>query len=219
MTNENRRGRTIGRREWLKTVTASARILTGGVGAVTAREKAGLSKQEKARAQKLLSKIEQSSNPDRVWAQMSKADLDLVREATKVREKVVESTESTDNNVSSMASGCKTITTKIIGKSYIGKQWGYFLETDFCYDGNSVTSKDNRRWPELYGPSWSFVDHVDEDEDGAVGTNHYQYWTQGEFNSNAAGMEWDTAYPWLEHDVYGDGSWDSDGDHGKCNNC
>ncbi|WP_227354545.1 hypothetical protein [Haladaptatus salinisoli] len=212
--------RRIGRRKWLQTLAVTGSALAGGIGTVVAKEKTKLDKADLKRAEKLLGKVENAKNPEQVWKQMSKEDLELIKEAVTIRD-VTATTQGADSDgdVGIRATGCKTITTKIVGSSYLGEQWRYFLETDFCYDGDDITSKRYRRWAEVPGVAWSFNGHIGLDEVGGVGSYHYNVWTQGEFESSGVGMEWDHAYPWVEHDVYGDGSWTDDGDHGECNDC
>ena len=212
-----------GRRNVLKGIGIASAGLIGLSGTTSAGEDGGLTDSEEKRAQKLLRKAEKAKNPDRIAAEMSKDDRELIQKAIQIREVQVDrsietSTLDSDDGVS-ISAVCTTVTTTLTGSSYLGKQWGYIVKTDFCYDGNNVTRADWRRYGEVYGVYWHFDGHIDLDENGQVGTDYYQVWTQGEFHSSGGGFEFDHAYPWIEQTFYGDGSYNGDGNHGECSNC
>ncbi len=206
----------LSRRSALKAIGGLAAV--PAVGSTLVRADDGveeLSDEEKKRAKALIRRIENSPNPDKQIEQLTEEQRELLARATAINELSVEQQRSEGADVGTMASGCKKVHTKVVGKSYLGKQWTYHLETEWCYDGSEITGDPyNRRWGELHTSFWSFKGHIDKTERGGQGEYSYEFWTQGEFQSSFAGTQTDAAYPWIEHDVYADGSYDSDGDFG-----
>lgn len=211
------------RRNVLKGIGIATAGLVGTAGTALGSGDEGLTNSEEKRVRRLIRKAEKAKNPDRVVAEMTQEERELVQKAVRVREvqvdRAVETSTGDGSNGVSINAVCTTVTTTLTGASYLGDQWGYIIETDFCYDGSNVTRANWRRYGEVYGAFWHFDGHIDLDERGQVGTDYYQVWTQGEFHSSGGGFEFDHAYPWIEQTFHGDGSYNGDGNHGECSNC
>lgn len=216
MPEEEKPNTNFTRRNALKAIGGFVAVPTIGSTLVRADDEVDeLSAEEKKRAKALMRRIENSPNPDKHIEQLTEEQRELLGRATAVKELSVEHHEPEGSDVGPMASGCKKVHTEVVGKSYLGKQWTYHVETEWCYDGTEITGDPyNRRWGELHTSFWSFKGNIDKTERGGKGQNNYELWTQGEFQSSFAGTQTDAAYPWIEHNVYSDGTWNSDGDFG-----
>jgi hypothetical protein len=103
---------------------------------------------------------------------------------------------------------CKWVRVARVYRGPFGRVlWKYHQRQSWCYDGAKITSLYNwRRWPEVADLAWDFEGHVGRTTVGGVGKWRYGTWTQGHF---ALCERWCTSheYPWVDIDVYGDGSW------------
>ena len=126
---------------------------------------------------------------------------------------VEEETCAAAQGVADSSSGCAGVSCKSvrIARVYRGAfgriLWKYHQRQSWCYDGTKVTALyDWHRWPEVVDLRWTFKGHVARTTSGGVGKSHYGTWTQGHF-ALCGRLCTSHEYPWVDLDVYGDGSW------------
>ena len=113
-----------------------------------------------------------------------------------------------DSSTACVGESCKSVRVARVYRGPFGRVlWRYHQRQSWCYDGTRITALyDWRRWPEVADLSWDFQGHVGRTTVGGVGKWHYGTWTQGHFALCGRSCT-SHKYPWVDIDVYGDGSW------------
>jgi hypothetical protein len=87
--------------------------------------------------------------------------------------------------------------------------WEYSSKVEWCYNGSTVTSKFATRTgkPGPFPSLWEYLgDAVPPVEGGGVGQSYYRIWCNGYFRFAVAGYPIQTAYPWIDITVRGNGT-------------
>ncbi|WP_276298948.1 hypothetical protein [Halorussus lipolyticus] len=205
------------RRTFLKKAALAGFVTTFGAGTAYANESGGKSAEELAR------EVENADNPEEAFRRLSKGDQKKVVRYLTVTDHRVEVTDGNGNgltteDVSAMASGCKSVTANWIGVNGSGEElYRYNQLVDWCYDGSTVSNTYRRRWGDTDSAFWQFVGHKDNTERGGDGNSFYESWTQGHFRLCAGGNIGcvQNTYPWIETLVRSDGSYTTDSNEGS----
>lgn len=139
-----------------------------------------------------------------IWEKLSKEDKDAVV----IYNTVVQITS--EDIYQQHISACDVRGRKEKGYNYFGQVlWEYYSKVEWCYNGTTVTSKFATRTgkPGPFPSLWEYMgDAVPPVESGGVGQTYYRIWVNGYFRFAVAGYPIQTAYPWIDITVRGNGT-------------
>mgnify|MGYP005846602227 CR=1 FL=1 len=166
----------------------------------------------------LTRKLTESSIAERmeIWQGLPQEDKAAVVEYNTVvrieAEDVLEPPASVGINTweTTATSGCDVRGKKEKGYNIFGQVlWEYYSRVEWCYNGTNVTSKFATHTGKA-GPFpslWEYMgDAVSPVESGGVGKTYYRIWVNGYFRLAIAGYPIQTAYPWIDITVRGNGT-------------
>lgn len=141
------------------------------------------------------SSVPQSENPN--------ANVDRVESF----EKVTWRSSSAIDGITPLASGCKTYTLGVNGYSAAGiLVWSYAWNTEWCYNGTSITSF--KKWRTVWtNYGWSFKGDIADSQSGGVNQTSYWHYAQGDFCFIETWTCIAHSYPWVSQTVYGSGNY------------
>ena len=205
------------RRKFLKKAALAGFVTTFGAGTAYA------DKDTEKSGKELTADTESADDPKEAFQELSKAEQEKVLNYLTVVDHKTEFVDEKGNylstdGVSTMASGCKSVTANWIGVNGSGEElYRYNQLVDWCYDGSTVSNTYRRRWGDTDSSFWKFVGHQDSTERGGNGDSFYESWTQGHFRlcagSNIGCVQ--HTYPWIETLVRSDGSYTTDSNEGR----
>jgi len=147
-----------------------------------------------------------------IWAQLTeheKSSVIVYNTVVKVTSDVFDNL-STKDEMTITASGCDVRGKKEKGYNVFGAVlWEYYSRVEWCYNGSTVTSKFATRTgkPGPFPSLWEYKgDAVPPIEGGGVGQSYYRIWCNGYFRFAIAGWPIQTAYPWIDITVRGNGT-------------
>lgn len=170
------------------------------------------------KGERLTEKLAQADDAerDRIWGELSKKDKDAVVEYNTVVKIIAEEliepsmSEGAITTANLATSGCDVRGRKEKGINIFGAVlWEYYSRVEWCFNGTNVTSKFATRTGKA-GPFpslWEYKgDAVPPVESGGVGKTSYRIWVNGYFKFAVAGYPIQTAYPWIDITVRGNGT-------------
>ena len=147
-----------------------------------------------------------------IWAQLTeheKSSVIVYNTVVKVTADVFDNL-STNDEMTITVSGCDVRGLKEKGYNAFGAVlWEYYSRVEWCYNGSTVTSKFATRTgtPGPFPSLWEYLgDAVPPVEGGGVGQSYYRIWCNGYFRLAIAGYPIQTAYPWIDITVRGNGT-------------
>jgi hypothetical protein len=93
--------------------------------------------------------------------------------------------------------------------------WTYAWTVSWCYNGSTITYVNSWRTVTINYPLWSFKGDISNQSTGGVGRTYYTHYAQGDMCLvDTGGFCFMHLYPWVNQQVYGNGSYSGSGGGG-----
>ena len=213
-------GGRLGAVRYIGALALAIVALSATVGAALAAEPDWV---DPATVRELIVQLNEASDPDAVFAQLTPEQQAAVIEAlavatVEVVEEVYMETaiDGSLGDASAAGERCGVHSRETSTKNLIGaKLWTYKSKTRWCFDG-SVITKEPTFTPsgKVHIMGWEFVGHVDKSDSGGKGEWMYEDFAQGHFRFCVLGIGCTSNhYPDITKRQYADGTFEWDINH------